>query len=192
MNSHIRSLAVLVLILAIAGTSGAAITVYTDLDAWRDNLGSYQTETFNDGDLDYGITVATGNGEIDNNRWSDRVVPGGSATTWTFPQLLNAWAADFWDLAGPGGPGTGIQVYLDGVAAPSEIPNSTQGTFWGAISDVPFSAVLIAAGTQSGVYETYEMDNMSFSTVVPAPGALLLAGLGTALAGWIRRTRGLA
>jgi hypothetical protein len=184
------SLYVMVSLIAIAAnTAGAAINVYTDLNSWRDSLGSYETETFNDGHLDYGITVASGSGSIINNKWWDRVIPGESTTTWSFPQGLNAWAADFWDLAGPGGPGTGIQVYLNGVAVPSEISRFTAGTFWGVTSTAPFSVVDVTAGSDpAGWCETYEMDNMSFSAV-PAPGALLLAGIGTSLIGWLRRRR---
>jgi hypothetical protein len=193
MKSFVYTLVVVSFISVLAGTAGATIAVYTDLNSWRANLGSYETETFNDGTLHYGITVSTGSGYITGNEWWDRVIPGQSTTTWSFPGQLNAWAADFWDLAGPGGPGTGIQVYLDGVAVPSEIPNTTAGTFWGVTSDVPFSSVLVAAGTNPyGWCETYTMDNMSFSPVVPAPGAILLAGLGTGLVGWLRRRRALA
>jgi len=177
--------------LVFASTAGATITVYTDLNSWRAGLGSYETETFNDGTLDYGITVATGNGVIANNRWQDIVVPSGATTLWTFPHPLNAWAGDWWDLYNPGGPGTGIQVYLDGVAVPSEIANSTNGTFWGVTSTVPFQNVLLTAGTApGGLQETYYMDNMSFS-VVPAPGAILLGMFGTGVVGWLRRRRSL-
>lgn len=188
MKSNISTLTAICLVLAVAGQAGAAINVFTSLDAWRSGLGSYETETFNDGQLDYGITVVSGNGFIDGNIWWDQVVPDLSTTTWVFSQPLTAWGADYWDLAWPSGPGKGIQVYLDGVPVPTEIPNTTQGTFWGVTSDVPFYSVLVTAGTASGWCEMYKMDNMSFNTV-PAPGAILLGALGTALVGGLRRRR---
>jgi len=189
------NIASLLAIMLFAGTAGAAITVHTDLNSWRSSLGGYDTETFNDTVLNPGVSVSTVEGMFSGNMWSDRVIPGSATTTWTFSSQLNAWGADFWDLAGPGGAGTGIQVYLDGVAAPAEIPNTMSSGFWGVTSTTAFSQVLLAAGTdESGWAETYNMDNMSYSTIttVPAPGAMVLCGLGASLANWFRRKRFLA
>jgi len=180
----------------VAINAYGAITVYTDRPGWGSAVCDYEEEFFTDAILNPGVSVTTVNGVVQagtgvlgpDNVWSDRVVPGGATTTWTFAKPLTGFGA-FWDLANPGGPGTGIALLLDGVLVGAEILPSTSGSFFGVTSSTPFNAVLVRAGTDPlGTQETYEMDNM-VSCTIPAPGAILLGGIGVGVVSWLRRRR---
>ena len=176
------------LALLLAGTAGAAQTVYTDFSAWQAAVPGFGTEDFSDAVLNYGISVSTGNGSIALGQWSDKIVDSTQTTTWIFPEARTAWGAQIWDLT-PGGTETGLYVWLDGAPAPSPIANSTAGTFWGVTSTVPFLKVWVTTATGLG-QETYKMDDMVYSAI-PAPGAILLGMIGTGVVGWLRSRRSL-
>lgn len=108
--------------------------------------------------------------------WHDVVVPNGYTTTLTFATAINSFGG-VWDLFGPGGPGTGINVYFDGVFA-GLISDTTFGSFVGFSSLTPFTTVLLVADGQSGVQETYELASFT----VPEPSTMVLLGSSAFLA----------
>jgi hypothetical protein len=85
----------------------------------------------------------------------------------------------FFNLNGPGGPGTGIAVYADGVFV-DQISNIIADQFWGFYSPTPFSTVVFKEGTLSGSQETYYSVDLAMCVTqpVPIPAAAWLLGSG--------------
>ncbi|MEC4802934.1 MAG: hypothetical protein SAJ72_01610 [Jaaginema sp. PMC 1080.18] len=172
--------------IAIAPTVEAiTLTTYTNQSAWESAVGSFETEAFEDNIFeDFSVTSESTSsdypGEASGGLWKDRVGPT-LTTVWTFTEALTAWGGEGWNLAGPGGSGTGIKVTLglvDGTeyTLGEELLRSWNDNFFGFLSDTAFNTVTLTGGTQSGVFETYTLDDMVYAEAqqsVPEPTAIL-------------------
>ncbi|MEY4684975.1 MAG: hypothetical protein RLZ25_1434 [Pseudomonadota bacterium] len=167
-NHHLLTVA---LMLATT-TSQAAFNIYTDQALWATNATATGnvliTEDFTDSTLNCSLTAVSDNGTVNGGHWVDIVDNDPRKTTdfnWDVPVF--AVGGD-WDLANPGGPGTGIAltavIHSGGSEYIYEIPPTTTG-FVGFTGDQPIDKLEIRAGTQSGVQETYYLDNLQYTEV---------------------------
>lgn len=182
----LKGMAVATFIVFIAATvSATTITTYTGFSDWETAVGTYELEDFSDNLLVDGLSfVSTSDGEVDTGGYFyDRPTANNGGTTWSFNSDVFAFGG-LWDLAGPNSKGMGLLLTMtDGATtflAP-EISRNTSNTFWGFTSDMSFTSVSVAAGTQSGIAETYHVDNLVFaetSSPVPEPATMILFGAG--------------
>lgn len=157
------------------------VTVYTSRASWETAAGTWTEETFDDVTLLPGVSFAlngvghTGAG-VSGGVFNDRLEPG-SSTVWTIPT-----AAGFggnWDLR-PGGAGLGLQMTAGTEVVTTQIADTYAGGFFGIITDFDFTSLTLMSGTQGGVAETYNLDNMVMAaplSAVPEPSSFLLLGL---------------
>lgn len=181
----------------LMGASGAqaAITFYNSEAAFKAAVGQTATETFTDSNLLAKLSVATDAGNIAGGKFNDRVVRGGAQTRFSFLGGTTG-AGGFWDES-PGGFGQGLALTISLSAGGSELLSQEivgfSGGFFGFTSTDSFDSLLITAGTQAGVAETYNLDNLSWGAVPePQSWALLIAGFGMIGAAARRRRTALA
>jgi hypothetical protein len=172
--------------------SAATISYFnSDLDFVNSLYNVTATENFNDGVINAPISVTSDEDSIvtgtpaTNKLFADRINNDLPPTVWTFASAINGFGGLF-DLAGPGGEGTGIAVTLGlvggGTQSLAVIPNTLNGSFWGFISSVAFTTVTFTEGNLPGNFETYTLDNLTVGELAPVPVpasfGLLALGLG--------------
>lgn len=189
MKKIITFLCAVALVFGGVNTAGAVlITTYQDITAWKTDIGStIIIEDFGNNVLNDGLIINSDVGYIhQDGYWWDQIndYPQ-QTTTFSFIPSIFAFGGIF-DLAGPGGEGPGIGVSLTNGStySVSEIPGSTENTFWGFISDTPFTNVIFNEGNGSGSRETFNLDNLVYATAaapVPEPGTGIIFLLGAGL-----------
>ena len=177
-----KSLLLSSFLLAVPGAASAATIVYNSGPAFDSAAGSTLVEDFDDATLLPGVTVTTTTGSVSGGLFQDRLVPGAS-TTFNFTSAQSAFGGIF-DLS-PGGAGLGLSFTLGFLGGGTEIvsqqlANSCTGCFFGFSSTNPFTSVTLNSGTQGGVAETFNLNNLQIAAAVPEPAtwALMLIGFG--------------
>ena len=166
MRMTLAGAAGLLLVSVATAANAATITTYTDRLLWdAATSGPVFTEDFNDMTLNCTLTILSDAGAIGGGLWNDRVtLVGGETTSFNWSQPVFA-AGGTWDLS-PAGPGHGlaltVELVVGGQQFAYEIPNSTAGTFVGFTSDAPIEALIVTAGTQPAVAETYSLDGLVY------------------------------
>ena len=181
-----------VVVLFVAGSANAAITIFTDRSNWEAAVyNQYWEEKFDDATLHpliSSFTPCNSGGGVSGGVWWDEINEDNPDSTLTFAVSMNAFGGD-WYLKVPSGPGTGISVYIDSTSTHvGDIANTYDGEFWGFYSDTSFTSIILQETNKNtpGFVEKFELDNMVFA---PAPGAILLGSIGVGLVGWLRRRR---
>ncbi|MBB5690934.1 PEP-CTERM sorting domain-containing protein [Roseomonas alkaliterrae] len=176
----------------LAQPAQAAVTFYSNLGQFQAATPPTTLENFS-APLNPGLTITGSHVNISGGVMNDQINDNAAtSTTFAFTAPMIAFGGNF-DLAGPGGRGTGILVTLDLVGGgvqvlAQQIPSSLAGGFWGFVSTVAFTAVRFSEGTQASGVETYRLDNLRYAAApVPAPAALGLFGLGLLALGATRR-----
>jgi hypothetical protein len=170
-------------VLAMGLWAGSAqAVVYTNQAAWTAALGgaAVSLEDFQDPTLNPGLTITSGNPgfQIAGGVMNDVVNDPNWYTTIAFDKPMFA-AGGFWNLAVPGGPGSGIFINLvgGGTEFVGMIDRNTND-FWGFTTSAAFTSIIISEGNDpNGVQETYTLDNLQYAAV-PEPATLLLLGSG--------------
>ncbi|MFX0199218.1 MAG: hypothetical protein ACFFCW_24105 [Candidatus Hodarchaeota archaeon] len=152
-------------VLFSASIVNAEVTEYYDRTDWETAaVAAYLIETFDDATLN--PEISSNKSAVSGGVWSDQVSVVGPSETWfSFNPDIYAFGGD-WDLFNPGGPGSGIVVSLDG--EPEGYIDGYYTGFWGIVSTEPFSTVLLQAASTGPGVETFELDDMVYTTQKPA------------------------
>ena len=192
------------LIIAVVGMVGllaapvanALVTTYTTEASWLTAVGSGSVlENFNDPVFAGPLTSITGGSfQSGTNAFSGQQVYGGvigtgSTMTFNFSTAISALGG-FWDLAGPGGPGSNITLNLIGGGTEvfsNYFSRTLAGSFQGFTASSAFNSMTLSEGTGC-CQETFQLENLRISPVPePETYAMFMVGLG--LIGFMARRR---
>lgn len=165
----------LILSLSLTGLAvGFEGTVfYKDKTGWEEGLSwpkTYETEDFTDTILNSGISyVSSESGGINTKfgYYHDVLTSysqNAPMTQWYFESPIYAYGGT-WTLGGPGGSGNYLRVYINEISEDNfvgYINSSYNKEFWGFISKVPFTSVILVGGTGTN-QQIYKLDDMVYS-----------------------------
>jgi hypothetical protein len=192
MRKLIVIVAAVLLVMGMVAVANANTTIVTTIDEFETENYNYNAtapiiENFENDQINtagLSITaVGTDNAQLTLGYYQNIVEPTEPAYQVVnyAPFALHGFGG-WWDLANPGGPGTGIDVYVgNGINAANlvgTITNDYAGQFWGFYSDTPFNYVTLAADGQSGSQETYQIVDMALCSTIPIPPSAILLGTG--------------
>ena len=148
----------------------AATTIYNDFTAFELATGAgLNFEEFDDLTFE-NVALTTneaGSAFLTGGQLRARPTRAGTTLTYNFTSPITAFGGDF-DLS-PGGDGNGLRFVLDGSEIVSEEIGAPYVGFWGFVSDVSFTTLVVQAGSDPGIAETHLFDNLSFGVASPAP-----------------------
>ena len=177
-----KSLLLASALLALPGTATAATTVFNNGAAFNTAAGATLIEDFEDGALLSGLSITSTTSSISGGLFRDRLTTGKS-TTFNFTSAQSAFGGIF-DLS-PGGEGLGISFTLGLLGGGTElvgqqVSRSCVLCFVGFTSTNPFTSVTLNSGTQGGLAESFNLNNLQIASAVPEPStwAFMLLGFG--------------
>jgi len=158
--------AIALIVILMTPAFAATFTTFDDFTNWETAVGGcFVVEDFSDTTLNDGLTVEPGPSGISGGVWYDQVSigggGGGSMTTWSFEKPITAFGGDF-DLYNVMGPGSGINILVDGSWIGVGYIDGYATGFWGFVSDTPFTKVRFTATTNGPGVETYTLDNLVY------------------------------